>query len=316
MPDCAVTEEPLQFGQAGRLFAILSLPSGSARYAGALPTFVFLTAGLLHRVGPNRLHVRLARELAYSGCSSLRVDLSGTGDSPRRTGLTNQQSVATDFEEILKVIDSRLGRLPLVLAGLCSGADNAIRLAPQEPRVVGMILLDPICYPDHGIAGFEARRLAAKYGNPARYAAWLKRRLERRCLSPTKESTNQTFNPLSIRDLPSLQQQQAAFEAIQGRGGRVLSIFTRYSLRYYNRVGQLGRSLEVNGYEQFCTELFWPSVDHTYSLELHRRRLAHVVKTWAEAGIARTEASLVASASLPAHRGPSLIQPNHESISS
>ena len=44
--------------------------------------FVFLSAGLLHRVGPHGLHVRLARELAQMGFSSLRVDLAGTGDSP------------------------------------------------------------------------------------------------------------------------------------------------------------------------------------------------------------------------------------------
>jgi len=58
--------------------------------------------------------------------------------------LTNQQSVAADFEEILGVLESRLGRLSLVLAGLCSGADNAMTLALNEPRVVGMVLLDPI----------------------------------------------------------------------------------------------------------------------------------------------------------------------------
>ena len=315
MPDYAVTEEPLQFGLAGRLFAILSLPSAPAANAGALPIFVFLTAGLLHRIGPNRLHVHLARELARLGCSSLRVDLAGTGDSPRRPGLTYQQSVAADFEEILEVIDSRLGGFPLVLVGLCSGADNATRLAPREPRVVGMILLDPICYPDRGITGFKARELAAKYRNPARYAGWLKRQLERRRLSQTKESTSQNFNPLSISDLPTLEQQQAVFEAMQARGGRVLSIFTRYSLGYYNKVGQLGRSLGVNGYEQFCTELFWPNVDHTYSLELHRRRLAQVVKSWTEAGIARSGAGLVASCSRSSHRESALIQRDNESIS-
>lgn len=312
-------EEPLQFGQAGRLFGILSLPSASPANSGILPIFIFLTAGLLHRIGPNRLHVHLARQLAQLGYSSLRVDLSGAGDSPRRTGLTYQQSVAADFEEILQVLDSRLGRFPLVLAGLCSGADNATRLAPREPRVVGMVLLDPICYPDRGITGFRARTLAAKYGNPARYAAWLKRQLRRPRRSPGKESVNRTFNPLSIRHLPTLEQQQAAFAAVQARGGRVLSIFTHYSVGYYNHVGQLGRSLRVNGYEQFCTELFWPQVDHTYSIELHRRRLAEAVKTWTKTGIAGAAAGLDVNRSqceqASLRREPALIQQNHESIS-
>ena len=157
MPDHVLTEEPLQFGEGGRLFGILTLPSMPPRNAQELPVFVFLSAGLLHRVGPYRLHVRLGRELAQMGFSSLRVDLAGTGDSPPRPGLTNQQSVAADFEEILGVLESRLGRLPLVLAGLCSGADNAMSLTLKEPRVVGMVLLDPICFPDRGFQGTGSR---------------------------------------------------------------------------------------------------------------------------------------------------------------
>ena len=153
MPDHVLTEEPLQFGEGGRLFGILTLPSMPPRNPHELPVFVILSAGLLHRVGPYRLHVRLARELAQMGFTSLRVDLAGTGDSPPRPGLTNQQSVAADFAEILGILDSRLGRLPLVLAGLCSGADNAMTLALSEPRVVGMVLLDPICFPDRGLLG-------------------------------------------------------------------------------------------------------------------------------------------------------------------
>src|SRR3954464_13203392 len=108
MADDVLTEEVLQFGEGGRLFGILTLPSVRPRNAHKLPVFVFLSAGLLHRVGPYRLHVRLGRELARMGFTSLRVDLAGTGDSPPRPGLTNQQSVEGDFQEILRVLDSRL----------------------------------------------------------------------------------------------------------------------------------------------------------------------------------------------------------------
>ena len=60
MSDPVLTEEPLQFGEGGRLFGILTLPGMPPRRAQELPVFVFLNAGLLHRVGPHRLHVRLA----------------------------------------------------------------------------------------------------------------------------------------------------------------------------------------------------------------------------------------------------------------
>ena len=288
MPDQVLTEEPLQFGQGGRLFGILTLPSMTSRNAQELPVFVYLTAGLLHRVGPYRLHVRLARELAQMGFSSLRVDLAGMGDSPPRPGLTNQQSVAADFEEILDVLESRLGRLPLVLAGLCTGADNATSLTLREPRVVGMVLLDPICFPDDG---FRARTVVMKYANPAEYIAWFKRGeyiawLKRRFKALTrprgkKQEGDKSPDPLALRELPTREQLRTAIESIREREGRVLSVFTQYALGYYNQTGQLGRVLGVNGYQRFCTELFWPQTHHTYWLELHRRRLIEEIKTWA-----------------------------------
>jgi len=279
MPDHVLTEEPLQFGEGGRLFGILTTPSDPRRNAQELPVFVFLTAGLLHRVGPYRLHVRLGRELAQMGFSSLRVDLAGMGDSPPHPGLTYRESIAADFAEILSVLESRLGRPPLVLAGLCTGADNATSLALREPRVVGMVLLDPICYPDRG---FRARVLIAKYGNPHRYLAWVKRRFKALARpSVTKPQDEASVDPLALRDLPTREQLREAFELISERGGCVFSVFTDYARGYYNKSGQLGRSLGVNGYKEFCTEFYWPETLHTYWLELHRRRLMEEIKTWA-----------------------------------
>lgn len=277
-----IEEEALQFGEGGRLFGVLTVPCAVPRADTELPVFVFLSAGLLHRVGPYRLHVRLARELARTGFASLRVDLSASGDSPPRPGLTNQQSVAADFAEILNVLGSRLGQRPLVLGGLCTGADNSMTLALKEPRVVGMLLLDPICFPDTGVTGYKARAAMVVYGHPARYIAWFKRRYQeftgRRDKPQLQEAAG--LDPLAIRDYPDLPLMRAAFEAIGARKGRVLSVFTHYATRYYNQTGQLGRSLRVAGYRQFCTELFWPQVDHTYRLELHRRRLIEEVKVW------------------------------------
>jgi hypothetical protein len=65
-------------------------------------------------------------------------------------------------------------------------------------------------------------------------------------------------------------------------------VFTQFALRYYNQAGQLGRVVGVEGYQQFGTEVFWPRAEHTYTLQLHRRRLMAVVKTWA-AGYIRSQ---------------------------
>lgn len=282
MPDPVLKEEPLQFGDGGRLFGILTIPNTPPGPASELPVFVFLTAGFLHRVGPLRLHVRLARELARMGFSSLRVDMAGTGDTPPRPALMSyQQSVRADFKGIVDVLDSRLGRPSFVLVGLCSGADNAIMLAVKEPRIVGMVLLDSICFPE---AGFRAREIFQKYASPARYVAWAKHRFK--ALTGPPAERKEPVDPQEWRqwrELPTLEELRVAFESIRERNGRVMSVFTGQALQYYNRAGQLGRVLNVEGYRKFCTERFWPEAEHTYNLEVHRRRLMDEIKTWAGA---------------------------------
>ena len=281
----ALTEEPLQFGEGGRLFGILTRPDETSVDPGKLPVFVFLSAGLLHRVGPHRLHVRLARELAGMGFCSLRVDLAGNGDSVPRPGLTNQQSVAADYAAIVDVLESHLGSVTIVLAGLCSGADNAIRLALADPRVVGMVLLDPVCDPDDGFraraVGFGMRAFARKCMTPARYMQWVRRRIK--ALTGETRHLENPVDYVALRDLPTRDQMRAAFTSIGERRGRVLTVFTGYALPYCNQRGQMGRVLNVESYRQFCTELFWPHAEHTYTLELHRRRLIEEIRNWASA---------------------------------
>jgi hypothetical protein len=90
-----------------------------------------------------------------------------------------------------------------------------------------------------------------------------------------------TYDLLSLRQSPTREQTREALNLIRQRDGRVLSIFTNYALPYYNQKGQMDRVLGVEGYQKFCTELFWPDVQHTYPLEVHRLRLMKTIKSWA-----------------------------------
>ena len=81
-PKREVEEEALLLGAAGTLVGILCRPEGP-RTAGT--AFLFLNAGVTHRVGPSGVYARLARALAAQGWLSLRFDYSGLGDSLART---------------------------------------------------------------------------------------------------------------------------------------------------------------------------------------------------------------------------------------
>jgi hypothetical protein len=281
--DEVLTEEVLQFGEDARLFGILTLPRAPKLQEKKLPVVVFLSSGFMHRVGPRRLYVRLARTLAEIGLSSFRVDLSGRGESPGRPELRDEQSLRADYKEIVSVLEGRLGPSQFVLAGLCSGADNAVTLAQTDQRVVGLLLMDPTCYPD---AGFRRRQFFRKYTHISRYAEWLTRKLALlagRRESPRPYDNDLYSSPLVIGVLPTLEQIRAAFQAICERKGRALSIFTSLAedLDLYNQVGQLGRVLGLPDYEQYCSERFFTTASHTFELEMHRGQLVHEIKEWA-----------------------------------
>ncbi|HEY5972738.1 MAG TPA: hypothetical protein VIT22_12400, partial [Pseudoxanthomonas sp.] len=87
----------------GRSFGLLNRASGTARGT----TVVLLNAGLIHRVGPFRLYVRLARELAESGFDVLRFDLPGIGDGQPGSHASNDSFIAEALDAAQAATGSR-----------------------------------------------------------------------------------------------------------------------------------------------------------------------------------------------------------------
>ncbi|MGB0129738.1 MAG: alpha/beta fold hydrolase [Rhodocyclaceae bacterium] len=138
-----VSEKALLLGQRKSLVGIMTQAAGATTPTHR-PMMVILNAGIIHRVGPSRMNVLLARELAASGYSVLRFDLSGLGDSePRPDNLPPLESALADIREVLDWLESTYGARRIVLIGLCSGANQALVYGGSDPRVVGLVLLDP-----------------------------------------------------------------------------------------------------------------------------------------------------------------------------
>ena len=141
-----VREEALQFGDGERLFGILTEPTDRAPRSD-LPTLLFLNVGANHRVGPNRMYVSLARDLATRGYLGFRFDVAGLGDSriapgARENRLYSKDSVV-DVKAAMDFLERTRDRRRFVLLGLCSGAYLAFHTAVEDPRVVGQVLLNP-----------------------------------------------------------------------------------------------------------------------------------------------------------------------------
>ncbi|MCE2660483.1 MAG: alpha/beta fold hydrolase [Rubrivivax sp.] len=107
-----------------------------------------LNAGVIHRVGAHRLHVKLARSLAAMGYGSVRFDFSGLGDSTLPPDAQDFRSQAQrDVHTVLEALVQQTQVERFALLGICSGAAYAQAAALADPRVKGVFLVDGFIYP-------------------------------------------------------------------------------------------------------------------------------------------------------------------------
>lgn len=129
---------------AGR-FAILAQPPGKWHEPVCA---VWVNAGTLHHVGPNRAWVEVSRRWAARGVPTLRVDLSGIGeaDGPDPRPLPDREFYGRDrVDEVLAVLDQLVEHNvadQFFLGGFCSGAYWALHAGLADPRVRAMMLIN------------------------------------------------------------------------------------------------------------------------------------------------------------------------------
>jgi pimeloyl-ACP methyl ester carboxylesterase len=133
-----------------------------------LPAIIMTNAGTVHRIGPHRLYVELARELAELGFPDLRMDLSGIGDSPVASGdenLTYPATCLADCEAAMRALGESVGAQRFIVTGLCSGADIAFKLAVKDRRVAGVVMMNPLTFCVQDPTFVEAYKGARYYQN-------------------------------------------------------------------------------------------------------------------------------------------------------
>src|SRR5690606_4661838 len=120
---------------------------------------LIVVGGPQYRIGSHRLFVQVARHVAAKGYPAMRFDYRGMGDSwaeMRHFQLVN--------DDLRSAIDTFFDRVPslkkVVLWGLCDGASASCLYASTDPRVSGLILINPWA---HTTAGSAATRLRHYY---------------------------------------------------------------------------------------------------------------------------------------------------------
>jgi len=134
-------EEALVFGCGGdSLVGVLALPAAPAAVASR--GVLIVVGGPQYRAGSHRQFTLLARDLAANGIASLRFDYRGMGDSSGEA-----RSFESVHEDIGCAIDRLLASAPAIhevlIWGLCDAASAALFYAHRDPRVTGVVLVNP-----------------------------------------------------------------------------------------------------------------------------------------------------------------------------
>ncbi|WJG10471.1 hydrolase 1, exosortase A system-associated [Aliiglaciecola sp. LCG003] len=131
------TETPVVFSCGdNRLMGIVHHGEEQAKVAVLL-----VVGGPQYRVGSHRQFVQLSRALAKQGIPSMRFDYSGMGDSSGDKKTFD--NICDDIAAASDVLCEQLGVNKIVIWGLCDAASAAMIYAVKDPRVAGILLLNP-----------------------------------------------------------------------------------------------------------------------------------------------------------------------------
>lgn len=260
-------EEAHRFGRGRHLVGIAGVPDGGSGETGV----IVLNAGLVHRIGPFRLHVELTRHLNEAGYPTLRFDLSTLGDSGATGGgLTRAQQVCADLDDAMNLLKARAGCERFVLVGLCSGAQNAHIVAATDPRVSGAVFLDGYAY---RTLGYKLRRYLPRLVDPGRWARLLRRK-------PAAGTDRPASEPVFAVAPAPREEVIADFTGMVERGMKLYLVYSGGISNYFNHARQFRECFGRVMSHPAVTTRYVAETDHTYILTGDRARLLDGIGGW------------------------------------
>lgn len=262
-------ETACQFGPRDQLAGVLSSPQ---RADETRPALILISAGLLHKPGPHRLYTLLARRLCKLGFRVLRFDLSGIGDSaPRASSSQLHEGTQADIRAAMDHLQQQHGVQRFVLGGLCSGAEDAFRLATHDERVVGTLLIDAHAYPTprHKLhdAMYRLTRRSLKI------AGWYAN-------VPGEKQAAPPEAQIGYRDFLPRAEAARTLQGLLQRGVHVHYLYTGGANAYFNHVSQFRTMFaDVPLIDRVLVHHF-PRFDHTIILENDRSLLMETISDW------------------------------------
>jgi len=273
-----------KFGKDDGLIGIATVPD--ANHAAERPAVLLLNAGLVHRIGPFRLSVELARRLAAQHSLVFRIDQSALGDSAQRgDGLSYEERAVVDAKEAMDFLGKRYGKKRFIVMGLCAGAMNTHRVTVADDRVVGACLLDGYAY---RTPIYWRRQLLPKLVNPANWARgvdMLKDKVRGIATTKREEASGDDDMPgadaaeIFAQEWPPLADVRRELDRVVARGTQMLFVYT----------GGWSDFVDERQFDEMFAGLrekarirvkFFRDADHTYILLAHREAMLDEVASF------------------------------------
>ncbi len=244
---------------------------------------LIVVGGPQYRIGAHRQFLLLARQLSAAGFPVMRFDYRGMGDSDgENLGFENIQA------DLGAAADTFVRQCPqvkeLVIWGLCDAASAALFYVNRDPRIAGLVLLNPWVRTEQSLArsylkeyylarlfqrGFWQKLLAGRF----RPVQSLRGLFETWRTGASRQSGDADAATLPGR----MRQGLAAFD------GPVLIALSENDLT-------AGEFRDQAGSEAWQSALARPNVqiesiagaDHTFSRAEWRERVAHLSLSWLE----------------------------------
>lgn len=262
------------------------------------PPVLFPNTGLEHRVGPNRVHVVLARALARAGIPSLRLDLSGMGDSPSSV---YPDSIA-DLKSAIDTLQAHGFGRQVIGVGLCSGAHDLHQLARVDGRLIAMVSIDGYSYPT---TKFHFHYLLQRLAEPGRLVRRLRKAFRR---SSTLDDAGLEGSDIHYCEQPSYQQMRADLRRFIGRKCALWYIYTGQIQNVYNYRNQFyDRFPELRG-EPLLQLSYLVQADHTFSRVDMREGVAAALIEWIVKGVQGGFPALDPSPSASPETSPNIVR--------
>ncbi len=281
-------EKAIRFGAEKSLVGILTLPKKENRQDN-LPAVIILNSGLLHRVGPNRIYVRMARELAAAGITVFRFDFAGVGDSAKDNSQRSyeERNVAAT-RAAMDMLTKKENITSFMMTGICSGADISFQAARIDRRITGIAPIDFYSLPSTAylLNAYKKRLVTPQsWGNlfsgKSEVFSILKKVFTNITFLKTATASDNTA-PNAQKNLEA--DIVAGFQELADRQLNLRFIFSAGSPAYFNYQTIFAKKVApLSTARKFSIDYF-ETADHGFTLQYHQQQLIDAIKAWASPG--------------------------------